>query len=42
MMTNDPSVLLNWNTPFDQQKIQLLDTVVAAMYSGNNQNVSGC
>jgi hypothetical protein len=28
------ATLLNWSTPFDQQKVQILDQVVAGMYSG--------
>lgn len=32
---SDPSILLNFNTPFDDAKVQMLDKVTNAMYYGN-------
>jgi len=34
------SLLLDFNTPFDLTKIQILDQVVSYMYSKNHQMVS--
>lgn len=36
---SDPSILLNWNTPFNDQKVFMLDQVINAMYQGSNQEV---
>lgn len=36
----NPQVLLDWSTPFDDFKVQVLDNVVNVMYSGKNQDVS--
>jgi hypothetical protein len=33
-------MLLDFTTPFDTQKVQLLDQVVQAMYSNNQRDVS--
>jgi len=40
MQGNPTDILLNWETPFDDQKIVILDQVVAAMYQKNPQDVS--
>lgn len=37
---SDPALLLNWQIPFDDNKVILLDNVVNAMYAGNNKDVS--
>jgi hypothetical protein len=37
---SDPAILLNWQIPFDDNKVFLLDKVVNAMYNGTNQEVS--
>jgi len=37
---SDPRILLNWQIPFDDAKVQLLDSVVNAMYGTNQQDVS--
>jgi hypothetical protein len=37
---SDLNILLDWNTPFSEQKIRMLDQIVAAMYGGNNSEVS--
>ena len=34
------TLLLDFNIPFDAVKVQLLDSVVAAIYSNNKQIVS--
>lgn len=31
--------LLDWNLPFDDTKLKILDQVVTAMFSGSNQDV---
>jgi hypothetical protein len=38
-MSDPASLLLNFQTPFDETKLQVLDQVTNAMYSGNNQDV---
>lgn len=35
----DPTILLDWSTPFDQFKVKVLENVVNVMYSGSSQNV---
>ncbi len=39
-MNNTTNMLLDFTTPFDTQKVQLLDQVVQAMYSNNQRDVS--
>lgn len=39
-MSNPTDVLLDFSTPFDVPKVNLLDQVVTAMYSNNPQDVS--
>lgn len=34
--SGDINELLNWSTPFGDQKVGLLDQVVAAMYGANS------
>ena len=36
----DVSRLLDFNTPFDQDKLHILDFVVQQMYTGDNKIVS--
>ncbi len=39
-MSSDPAmILMNNQTPFDQEKLYALDQVVNAMYTGNQQQV---
>jgi hypothetical protein len=33
------AALIDWSTPFDQNKVQCLTMVCQAMYSGNRQNM---
>ena len=33
------SILLDTSKPYDEQKVQILDHVVDALYSGNTQKV---
>ena len=39
-MSNPTNLLLDFTTPFDNHKVQLLDQVVQAMYSNNQRDVS--
>jgi hypothetical protein len=35
----DPRMLLDWSTPFDDFKVQVLENVVNVMFGGTGQNV---
>lgn len=35
----DPRILLDWSTPFDDFKVQVLENVVNVMFGGSGQNV---
>lgn len=37
---NDPAILLDFSTPFDDNKLLLLDNVVNVMYTGSPNDVS--
>lgn len=37
---NDPAILLDWSTPFDDTKLNMLETTVNVMYSGSPNDVS--
>ena len=37
---SDPTILLNWGIPFDQNKINVLENVLQVMYTGSSQDVS--
>lgn len=37
---NDPAILLEFSTPFDDNKLFLLDKVVNVMYTGSPNDVS--
>ena len=39
-MSDPASILLNFNTPFSPEKVQILEQVISAMYKGNSQEVS--
>ena len=36
----DPRILMDWSTPFDDFKVQVLENVVNVMFGGSGQNVS--
>lgn len=38
--TSGPQILLDWSTPFDQNKLVILEQVIGAMYSPNRSDVS--
>ena len=39
-MSDLTAILLNFSTPFDQNKVQIFDQVVQAMYSNKQADVS--
>lgn len=40
MQANDPAMLLDFSSPFDEVKLNMLEQTVSVMYSGNTQDVS--